>query len=158
MSYYIDIQIACESPLPFQNDILEKWATIALPLHREHAELTLRFVDSREMINLNFTYRQQNKVTNVLAFPTDYPPHIELDFPMLGDIIVCPEVLTEESLQLKTPLEAHWAHIIIHGVLHLLGYDHIKDEDANKMQAIEVKLLAEIGYANPYDIEENELE
>jgi probable rRNA maturation factor len=76
----------------------------------------------------------------------------------LGDVIICPQVLFDESKQFHKTLESHWALIVIHGILHLLGYDHIKDDDAVIMQAIEIKLLAELGVANPYDTEDNQLE
>lgn len=153
MSYHIDIQHACDESFPVTDDILNQWATAVLALHRDIAELTLRFVDVEEITHLNHLYRKKNKATNVLAFPATYPSTIELEFPLLGDVIVCPAVLEQESLDLNKPVVAHWAHIIIHGVLHLLGYDHIKEDDATKMQAIEVQLLAQFCFDNPYEIE-----
>ena len=158
MTYYIDIQNATEEPLPLTEDELSSLAELALRDHKNDAELTIRIVNSEEMIHLNHTYRKQNKTTNVLAFPCSLPDNIELECPLLGDIIICPEVLLAESQQLNKSLKEHWSLIVIHGVLHLLGYDHIKDEEAMVMQSLEVKLLAEIGYSNPYDIEVNELE
>jgi len=150
MTYYVDIQLASQLKPPVSNEVLEHWVTLTLSPHRPKAELTLRFVDPLEMTELNHLYRKQNKVTNVLAFPSSYPKDIELDYPLLGDVIICPDVLLEESQSLKTPLEAHWAHIVIHGVLHLLGYDHIIDEDAFKMHEQEISLLNLLGYSNPY--------
>lgn len=150
MNYYVDIQHASTLKPPISTDTIERWVALTLTPHRKKAELTIRFVDPPEMIKLNRDYRKQDKVTNVLSFPASYPKEIELDFPMLGDVIICPEVLLEESHALKTPLEAHWAHIIIHGVLHLLGYDHIADEDALVMQELEINLLNELGFSNPY--------
>ena len=158
MNYYIDVQNATEEPLPVNAQELEKFA--ALPLRSEitDAEITIRIVTPAEMIDLNHTYRKQNKTTNVLAFPFSLPEGIQLDCPLLGDVIICPEVLLEESIHLNKSLEEHWALIVMHGVLHLLGYDHIEESDAHIMQEIEVKLLAELGYANPYDQEDENLE
>lgn len=158
MTYHIDIQNVSDSPLPLTENELGKLAELALRDHQNEAELTIRIVNSEEMIYLNHTYRKQNKTTNVLAFPSSIPDNIELECPLLGDIIICPEVLLSESKQLNKSLEEHWSLIVIHGVLHLLGYDHIEEEDASVMQSIEIKLLTEIGYANPYDLEGNELE
>jgi len=158
MTYYIDIQNATDNPSPLTEDQVSKWASLALRDQQTDAELTIRLVSPQEMIDLNHTYRKQNKTTNVLAFPCSLPDDIELECPLLGDVIICPEVLSEESIQLNKSLEEHWALIVIHGVLHLLGYDHIEDKDAFIMQGIEVKLLAELGYANPYDLEDYNLE
>ena len=151
MSYHIDIQHASEDSPPVTDEYLRNWAILALKSHRETAELTLRLVDSEEITELNHLYRKKNKPTNVLAFPATYPSHIELPYPLLGDVIICPAVLYQESQTLNKPLIAHWAHIVIHGVLHLLGYDHIKDDDTKKMQAIETELLADLGFDNPYE-------
>jgi probable rRNA maturation factor len=153
MTYYVDIQNATESPLPLTEQELTQLAKLALKDNLKTAELTIRIVNSEEMIHLNHTYRKQNKITNVLAFPSSIPDHIELDCPLLGDVIICPEVLFNESQQLNKSLKEHWSLIVIHGVLHLLGYDHIKDDDAAVMQSLEVKLLNEMGYSNPYNIE-----
>lgn len=158
MTYYIDIQNATDEPLPLTENELSNLAELALRDHQNEAELTIRIVHSEEMIYLNHTYRKQNKTTNVLAFPSSLPDNIELECPLLGDIIICPEVLLAESQQLNKTLKEHWSLIVIHGVLHLLGYDHIKDDEATVMQSLEVKLLTEIGYSNPYDLEVNELE
>ncbi len=158
MTYYIDIQNATEHSSPISEDYLTKFASFALKDQQSEAELTIRLVKSEEMIDLNHSYRKQNKTTNVLAFPCSLPDEIQLDCPLLGDVIICPEVLLEESKQLNKSLEEHWALIVIHGVLHLLGYDHIEEEDALIMQGIEIKLLEELGYTNPYDREEYNLE
>ncbi|KTD00755.1 rRNA maturation RNase YbeY [Fluoribacter gormanii] len=158
MSYYIDIQNATNESLPVREDEIIRLASLALRDYQQEAELTVRLVTPEEMIHLNHTYRKQNKTTNVLAFPSELPPEIQLECPLLGDVIICPQVLLEESKQLKKTLESHWALILIHGILHLLGYDHIKDDEAAIMQAIEIKLLAELGFPNPYDAEGNELE
>ncbi|MBA3535313.1 MAG: rRNA maturation RNase YbeY [Tatlockia sp.] len=158
MSYLIDIQHACDEPSPIPDDLLIKWAEVTLLEHRDSAELTLRIVNEEEIRQLNHDYRGQNKATNVLAFPSLIPDTIVLDYPLLGDVIICPAVLEKESLEQKKPLPEHWAHIVIHGILHLLGYDHIKDDDAARMQALETKLLAKLGFTNPYQIEEDEVE
>lgn len=158
MTYCVDIQHACSAPLPISDETLQHWVALTLQPYQEHAELTLRFVDPPEMIELNHTYRKQNKVTNVLAFPASHPNDIELEYPLLGDVIICPSVLLSESHDLKITLEAHWAHIVIHGVLHLLGYDHIIETDAAMMRPIEISLLNKLGYNNPYQTEDSTLE
>ncbi len=150
MNYHIDIQHACHDPLPVSNETLTHWVISTIKSHKERAELTLRFVDIAEITALNHTYRKQNKATNVLAFPASHPPELQLDYPLLGDVIICPAVLQNESQSLKTNLDAHWAHIVIHGVLHLLGYDHIIETDAEKMRSLEINLLNDFGFDNPY--------
>lgn len=158
MKYYIDLQKATNEQIPVSDENLKAWAELALDGHKESAELTLRLVDAAEMTELNHHYRKQNKQTNVLAFPAMIPDNIDLDFPLLGDVIICPSVLASESLEQGKAPEAHWAHIVIHGVLHLLGYDHIKESDAEIMQELEIKLLAKSGFANPYHIEGDHVE
>ena len=158
MTYYIDIQNATDEPLMMDEDTLTRIASLTLRDFQHDAELTLRFVTQEEITHLNHTYRKKNKPTNVLAFPSVIPDEIELECPFLGDVIVCPSVLLTESKELNKTLDEHWTLILIHGILHLLGYDHIQDDDAAVMQAIEIKLLAERGYANPYDAEGNQLE
>lgn len=158
MSYHIDLQHASNEITPFDDELLIKWAELPLSEHMDSAELTLRIVDIDEITQLNHNYRNQNKATNVLAFPIVVPDNVEFEYPLLGDVIICPAVLEKESTESGKALEEHWAHIVIHGVLHLLGYDHIKDNDAEEMQALEIKLLAKLGFANPYKIEDEEVE
>jgi probable rRNA maturation factor len=153
MSYFIDIQQACEEEPPVSTNRLTQWIELTLSQQQQSGELTLRLVGPEEMTHLNFTYRKQNKVTNVLAFPANLPKDIKLEVPLLGDVIICPSVLQEESQALKKPLQAHWAHIVVHGVLHLLGFDHVQEEDAPIMQAQEINLLRQLGFSNPYEEE-----
>ena len=153
MKYHLDIQHACADVIPVTDETLSHWVTTLLTPYRESAELTLRLVDREEITSLNHLYRKKNKATNVLAFPATHPEDIELDYPLLGDVVICPAVLAEESQTLDTPLVAHWAHIVFHGVLHLLGYDHINESDATLMQAIEMQELAKLGFNNPYERE-----
>jgi len=157
MTYHIDIQHASQETIPVDDDTLIHWAQLALETAQDSAELTLRIVDEAEITALNGTYRKQNKATNVLAFPSHLPATIELDCPFLGDVILCPTVIQYESIDLKKPLEAHWALIVIHGILHLLGYDHIQDKDADIMQGLEKKLLLQLGFDDPY-LEDDEIE
>ena len=160
MTYHNDIQYSCEDKLPITDEIMIKWAQLALTTQCDTAELTLRLVNPTEITQLNHQYRQQNKPTNVLAFPAHIPAGVELEYPLLGDVIICPSVLQQESIELHKPLIAHWAHIVIHGILHLLGYDHINERDATIMQALEIKLLAQLKFENPYtdNIEDNAIE
>ncbi len=150
MTYHIDIQHACADKIPITDAIMRKWARLTLATECDTAELTLRLVDSADITQLNLQYRKQNKATNVLAFPAHIPAGIELAYPLLGDVIICPSVLQHESIELQKPLIAHWAHIVIHGILHLLGYDHIHENDATIMQGLEIELLAQLNFDNPY--------
>lgn len=111
-------------------------------------EIHIRLVESAEMAQLNATYRHKNGPTNVLSFP--YTAPIPLKTPLLGDIIICPEVLAQEAQAQHKPLIAHWAHLTVHGVLHLLGYDHEIPEEQQIMEPLEIKILAALGYADPY--------
>jgi probable rRNA maturation factor len=153
MTYHIDIQHACSTDIPIADTLIMLWAQTTLQSAQPAAELTIRLVDAEEMITLNNTYRKQNKTTNVLAFPSNIPSAVALDCPLLGDVVICPQVLLEESIADQKPLEAHWAHIVIHGILHLLGHDHIKPEEAHLMEQQEISLLAQLGYDNPYQEE-----
>lgn len=158
MNHHIDIQHASNATIPVTDEQLTQWAQLTLDKHHQSTELTIRIVASEEMRALNHTYRQQNKTTNVLAFPAQIPEHIQLDTHFLGDVIICPNVLIEESVTLQKPLIEHWAHIVIHGILHLLGFDHIEEKDAVLMQKEETLLLNQLGFANPYLNEDNHLE
>lgn len=157
MTYHIDIQHASPQKIPIDDETLIKWSTATLVSEKDCAEVTLRIVDRDEITHLNSTYRKQDKATNVLAFPADLPSHIQLDCHFLGDVILCADVIKQESIDLKKSLESHWALMVIHGILHLLNYDHIQEDDAAIMQALEIKLLAQLGFDNPYN-EDQEIE
>lgn len=147
----LDVQLAIEndSNLPTEEQLI-LWATAAL-LNRteyEEPELTIRIVDEDESQELNYEYRGKNKPTNVLSFPFEAPAHVPI--PLLGDLIVCKKVVEREAIEQEKTLTSHWAHMIIHGCLHLLGYDHIDDEEAEEMEGIEKVLMAELGFEDPY--------
>lgn len=129
---------------------LKRWAKAALKNKQPSAEITIRLVDTAEMIQLNSTYRHKNKPTNVLSFPFEMPESVTMPIPILGDIVICADVIVEEALQQKKTLDAHWAHMVVHGTLHLLGYDHEKNKDAEIMEAEEISILNSLGFDNPY--------
>jgi probable rRNA maturation factor len=125
----------------------EEWTAAALR-DRRRAELTLRLVDADESRRLNRQYRGRDAATNVLAFPADLPAGI--DVPLLGDVVICAPLVEEEARrQGKDPL-AHWAHLTIHGILHLLGFDHQTASEAERMEALETELMASLGLPDPY--------
>lgn len=148
--FLIEIQHATITPIPIDDKYLIQWSEATLLPHCDKAELTLRLVDKAEIHALNLRYRQQDKPTNVLAFPSESPSYVELSYRFLGDVIICPEVIAEESIAQHKTLDAHWAHILIHGILHLLGYDHIKPSDEEIMQNKEILILQAFGFTNPY--------
>ena len=134
---------------------LRHWARSALAGRRRDAELSIRIVDAAESRALNRAYRGQDKPTNVLAFPADLPPELEL--PLLGDLVICREVVEAEAAAQAKPPEAHWAHMVVHGTLHLLGFDHESATEAATMEALETEIIAELGWPDPYqEIEEND--
>jgi len=152
MPFQIEIQNYPTDLMVSKNQLI-MWATTALQSQLDSAELTIRLIAADEMQLLNHQYRQQNKPTNVLSFPSEIPAEImaELELPYLGDIAICPEVIHEESHEQGKEPHFHWAHIVIHGVLHLLGYDHINDNDAEIMQNLEIAILTKLNFPNPYN-------
>lgn len=144
----LDLQVAVEGhTLPSQQQF-ELWVTNALSDTMEQAELTIRIVDTEESQTLNSTYRGKDKPTNVLSFPFEVPEGIEL--PLLGDLVICASVVETEASEQQKPLEAHWAHMVTHGCLHLLGYDHIIDAEAEEMESLETQLIESLGFTDPY--------
>lgn len=153
MSVTLDLQLACadSAGLPTEADF-QRWLDAAILPFQQEAEVTVRVVDSAESHELNLTYRGKDKPTNVLSFPFECPPGVEL--PLLGDLVICSQVVEQEAQEQNKPLLAHWAHMVVHGSLHLLGYDHIEDDEAEEMEALEIEFLAALGYANPYQDDE----
>lgn len=138
------------SQLPTES-LLQHWACAVLEQEQLlAAELTLRLVDAEEMQSLNAQFRGKNMPTNVLSFPAQIPADIPLDIPLLGDVILCVSVIEREAKEQGTLLLAHWAHMVIHGTLHLLGYDHQDDKEADVMEAKEIFLLQQLNYPDPY--------
>jgi probable rRNA maturation factor len=147
---HVDIQTACGEPVPTAADI-HTWIAAALAGRepREQVEVSVRLVESEEMAQLNKTYRGKTGATNVLSFPADLPA--DLDLPLLGDIVICAPVVRAEAAQQGKSQSAHWAHITVHGTLHLLGYDHIDEDEATAMESLESAILGALNYSCPYD-------
>ena len=150
MNLQVDIQCASAEPVPEEEDLLS-WIRAALASQtpaRQDTEICLRLVDAEEMANLNRSYRGKEGPTNVLSFPYDLPP--EAGLPLLGDIVICAPVVRQEAIAQHKPLNAHWAHMAVHGTLHLLGYDHIEEQEAAIMEALESDIMLEMDYPCPY--------
>lgn len=145
----IDLQIACEqeSGLPTAEQI-EQWATAAIQPQSNEVEMTVRIVDEAESHELNLNYRGKDRPTNVLSFPFECPDEVEL--PLLGDLVICRQVVEREAQEQDKPVMAHWAHMVVHGSLHLLGYDHIEDDEAEEMESLETQIMTGLGFADPY--------
>jgi probable rRNA maturation factor len=148
MAIVLDLQLASNAAnLPTETEI-QHWLDAAILPFQLDAEVTVRIVDNEESQQLNHNYRGKDKPTNVLSFPFQCPPGIEL--PLLGDLVICAPVVTDEAAEQGKALTAHWAHMVVHGSLHLLGFDHINDDDAEQMEAEEVTILHHLGFTNPY--------
>ncbi|QCI10525.1 rRNA maturation RNase YbeY [Pseudomonas putida] len=144
----LDLQRATDAEAP-DDAAFRRWCELALRQRSADSEMTIRLVDEAEGRELNHTYRHKDYATNVLSFPADVPDEL-LDIPLLGDLVICVPVVEREAAEQGKALEAHWAHLVIHGCLHLLGYDHIEDAEAEEMEALERQLLAELGHPDPY--------
>ncbi|WP_137820136.1 rRNA maturation RNase YbeY [Pseudomonas sp. 2FG] len=144
----LDLQNASTASSPSAAEF-RLWCELALRQRSASSELTIRLVDEPEARELNHSYRHKDYATNVLSFPADVPDEL-LDIPLLGDLVICVPVVAREAAEQGKTLEAHWAHLVIHGCLHLLGYDHIEDEEAAEMEGLEQQLLAELGHPDPY--------
>ncbi|UXO67493.1 rRNA maturation RNase YbeY [Pantoea dispersa] len=152
----LDLQLACadENGLPVEA-AFQRWLEAAVTPFQPESEVTIRLVDEAESHELNLTYRGKDKPTNVLSFPFEAPPGIEL--PLLGDLIICRQVVEQEAAEQGKSPEAHWAHMVVHGTLHLLGYDHIEDEEAEEMEALETEIMLALGYPDPYISEKEDV-
>lgn len=152
--YSIIVQLAADEKAYVPSAAsLRKWAKQTLKSNIDSGEITLRVVSIPEMTTLNESFRKKAGPTNVLSFPFDTPPEIDEDEAdaFLGDIVICAEVVNDEAaIQHKSP-DAHWAHMVVHGIYHLLGYDHMIDSEAEIMEGLEIKSMQALGFGNPYD-------
>lgn len=148
----IDRQAAIDEPLLPSLEQLTHWVGCVFSRHPDddRLELTIRFVDEEESQALNSYYRGKDKPTNVLSFPFENPPGITL--PLLGDLIICHAVVAQEADEQQKPLAHHYAHMVVHGTLHLMGYDHIDEQEAEEMEQLERELLATLNIPDPYHV------
>jgi len=131
-----------------ESGLLQLWASAAY-LNKTPAVASMLITTADEIQKLNKQYRDKDRSTNVLSFPMQSPE--EVDVCLLGDIVLCATVINQEaSLQSKTCL-SHWAHMVVHGMLHLQGYDHIKDDEAEEMEQLEINILNQLGFDSPYE-------
>ncbi|WP_299180302.1 rRNA maturation RNase YbeY [uncultured Neptuniibacter sp.] len=147
MSFDCDVQFEVEGELP-EPAQFETWVNTALCKQLDEGEVCIRIVSPEESQTLNHTYRGKDKPTNVLSFPFEVPEGIPLL--LLGDLVICADVVAKEAEEQNKPLFDHWAHMVVHGCLHLIGFDHINDEDAEEMENLEREILAMMDIADPY--------
>jgi probable rRNA maturation factor len=149
----VDVQIATDAAGIPSRTVIRNWVQRAVDVadSGRDVDVSVRIVDEEEMRALNRNYRDQDKSTNVLAFPAGdagfVPPG---ERPLLGDIVVCADIVVREADEQGKPLDHHWGHMLVHGTLHLLGHDHISDREAEAMEALERRVLASLGIADPY--------
>jgi probable rRNA maturation factor len=148
---HIDVQRRVRTWSPTRGDIIV-WASTALGRRATGREIGVRVVSPAESRRLNARFRGRDKPTNVLSFPAvELPVAATGDDPRpLGDLVICPQVLRTEAREQKKSLRAHWAHLVVHGSLHLIGYDHEREADAHRMERREIAVLRRLGFANPY--------
>ena len=140
---------AARAGLPAKST-LQRWARAALHgSSRRRVALGVRIVGSAESASLNRRFRRRPGPTNVLSFPFEAPSGIRSE--LLGDLVICASVVRREARTQHKPLRAHWAHMVVHGILHLRGYDHLNLHDATVMEKKEIRILKELGFADPYN-------
>lgn len=150
MNYQIDIEVNSQHPLIPSQEKCEAWITAVLQHQKlNNAEVSLYIVDEDEGRQINRDYRGKDYATNVLSFPADIPE--EVGVPLLGDLVICAPVIEREAKEQNKDINAHWAHMLVHGSLHLLGYDHLEDAEADLMEELETHLLQQLGFPPPYE-------
>lgn len=147
MTVTVDFQCVFDGETPDAAQF-QLWAEAALADLDEDCELSIRLVDEGESAELNSRYRGKTGPTNVLSFPFESP--IEIEPRLLGDLVICVPVVEREAAEQAKATNHHWAHMVVHGCLHLLGYDHIEEDEAEQMEALEIQILQALEIANPY--------
>lgn len=145
----VDVQKRVQAWAPPRGE-LEAWASVALGRRAAGRELGVRVVGAAESRRLNSRFRGKDKPTNVLSFPAAPIPASAAEAMPLGDLVICPQVLRAEAREQRKSLRAHWAHLVVHGALHLIGYDHERDAQASRMERREIAVLRRLGFPNPY--------
>lgn len=148
MSIELEVQYAIDDASLPDEPQLQLWVNTALQSLLDEGELCIRITNAAESQSLNHQYRGKDKPTNVLSFPFEVPEGVPVT--ILGDLVVCAEVVAREANEQNKALHHHWAHMIVHGCLHLLGYDHINDDEAEIMEQLERDILARLEIADPY--------
>lgn len=148
MGLAVDLQVADPGPSVPPEETIRDWARAAAGESVGDAELSIRIVDPAESRQLNEKFRGVAGPTNVLSFPAELP--MEIQPAPLGDLVICRQIVEREAGDQGKSTEAHWAHMVVHGVLHLLGHDHQSEDEAREMESLEVQILAGLGYPDPY--------
>ncbi len=151
----VDLQNVSDGERIPAHDRFEAWAAAALQHRDAPVELTDRRVDEEESAALNETYRDKQGPTNVLSFPFEMPAEIDEALGLLGDLVICVPVVQREAREQGKDELAHWAHMVVHGTLHLQGFDHLTAAEAERMEGLERVIMARLGYSDPYDEEAN---
>jgi probable rRNA maturation factor len=165
MTALLDLQLATKLTETPHEATLTTWLNqVFAELNIQDKEITIRIVDEAESQQLNYQYRSKNAPTNVLSFPFEMPDFVafeedqdpvainlaDSEFNLLGDLVICAPIVAIEAEQQNKVLEHHWAHMVVHGTLHLLGYDHINDDEAEHMESLETKILQQLAIDDPY--------
>jgi len=148
--FALDLQNASTSSWVPGVSACDHWVAAVLTGRRERAELTIRVVDAAESAALNLRFRGKQGPTNVLSFPFESPPGMP-PIDLIGDLVICAPMVERESREQGKSLDAHWAHMVVHGILHLLGYDHLDDSEAAEMEGLETRILCGLGFPHPYE-------
>jgi len=147
----IDLELINEDELKVPELLqFESWLNLLAAKLKVNGDVCIKITSPQESQQLNHTYRGQNKPTNVLSFPADLPEFVGAD--SLGDLAICAAIVEQEATEQNKALDDHWAHMCIHGMLHLLGYDHIEDNEAEEMESLEKELLLALGIDDPYQV------
>lgn len=148
--HILEVQMATKVTVGLPSeDMFKQWIGAALPQNHDPVELVIRLVDEMESRQLNRDYRGKDNPTNVLSFPFEAPAEVPVS--LLGDLVICVQVVVREAAEQGKSPSAHWAHMVVHGVLHLLGYDHLTDADAHIMEERERTILNDLHFSDPYE-------